>query len=202
MELTDLLPQVAAMLIGGLTTSLALGAFVRRPRGRAILGRTRPWAITLFGGASVALLVGGFYRGLQSVGSVEDAAALLASPWVFLLIGAVAGLPFALPGIVMTWSEERPGKVAARQQKAKKATRDDRLAYALDLVGQIQDVALTKREITASVTGEKGRILLFEGDLERQEGDRLVAALRTDLKGLGFERLEGKGPRGNWWAPV
>lgn len=202
MELTDLLPQVAAMLVGGLTTSLALGAFARRPRGRAILRRTKPWAITLFAGASVALVVGGFYRGLQTVSSVDDVSALLASPWTFLLVGAVAGLPFALPGIVMAWSEERPGKAAALKEKAKKATKQDRLSYALDLVGQIQEVSLTRREITASVTGEKGRVLLFEGELERQEGDRLVAALRTDLKQLGFERLEGKGPRGNWWAPV
>jgi hypothetical protein len=56
--------------------------------------------------------------------------------------------------------------------------------------------------VKASLTGDKGKVLMITGDLQRAEGDKLVAALRGELKGLGFQRVEGEGPKGKWWSPV
>lgn len=202
MDFRELLPHIVAMLGGGLATSLGLGVLARRGRGRALLGRTKLWAMLLLSTVSVGGLVGGFFWIFRKLTDSADSVGLLGSPWSFLLFGAVAGLPFSLPALWVAWSEERPEKKAAQREKVKKATKADRLAYAQDLARQIQEFALTKREITASVRGEKGNVLVFEGDLERQEGDRLTAALRADLEQLGFERIEGEGPKGNWWSRV
>jgi hypothetical protein len=76
------------------------------------------------------------------------------------------------------------------------------LKFAKDLVRQIEEFADTPRGVKASLTGDKGRVLMIAGDLQRAEGDKLVAALRGELKELGFQRVEGEGPKGKWWSPV
>jgi hypothetical protein len=51
------------------------------------------------------------------------------------------------------------------------------------------------------VGGDGGRVLVLEGDLDAAEGERLTAALRAELEGLGFRRVEGAGGKG-WWTRV
>ena len=201
-EFRDLAPHIVTMLLGGLASSLGLGVLIRRPRGKAFLSRVEWWGLALFAVASVATLVGGFYWLFRRLSEIPAVGSGFPSPFAFLLIGLGAGLPFSLPGALFAWSEQRPEKVAARERKAKAASRKDRLKYAQELVGQLKELSPTAREITATVEGDKGKVLVLKGDLDRQEGDRLVAALRGDLSDFGFQRVEGEGPKGKWWSRV
>ena len=97
---------------------------------------------------------------------------------------------------------EQRKEAEARARKAKAATKHDRLEFVQNLVRQIEEYADTPREVSASLTGDDGTVLLFKGDLERHEGDKLVAALRSELLEHGFTRVEGEGPKGKWWSRV
>jgi hypothetical protein len=43
---------------------------------------------------------------------------------------------------------------------------------------------------------------LFRGEVTREEGERLVAALRRDIDAVDFRRVEGKSAKGKWWVRV
>ena len=62
-------------------------------------------------------------------------------------------------------------------------------------------VTLPGYEWTSILHGHR-HVLYFEGDLASDQGEKLVAALRSEMKELGFKRVEGKGPRGDWWTNV
>ncbi|MCH7534108.1 MAG: hypothetical protein IIB36_20445 [Gemmatimonadetes bacterium] len=202
MELRELVPHMVAMVAGGLGASLGLSWSARKPRGRALLGRIKWWGVAVFATVAVGGLVGGFYWMFRRVSEHPNPEELFRSPWVFLLMGSVIGLPFSLPGVLTAWSDARPAKVAAREQKRKSATERDRLEFAHKLVEQIKEFSQTPREVSASLSDEKGTVLVFSGDLGREEGDRLVAALRDEMTDLGFKRVEGDGGRVKWWTRV
>jgi hypothetical protein len=201
-EFREFLPHLALMMAGGLGGSLGLGWLCRRPKGRALLSRTEVWALAAFGAVAVAGLVGAFYWMFSRITDGSGGQVALGSPPTFLLLGLIVGLPLSLPGIIATWSDSRPESIAERERRAKNATQEDRLKFAKDLVRQIEEFADTPRGVKASLTGDKGRVLMIAGDLQRAEGDKLVAALRGELKELGFQRVEGEGPKGKWWSPV
>jgi hypothetical protein len=200
----DFVPHMVMLLVGGTGTSLGLAWLARRPGGRARLRRTRPWGMALAGLVSVA--AGGLSL-LWMVRRVLDAGGpdvSLPSPWQLLLFGAGLGLPLALPGLLLVWSEERPEKVAERNRRIASATKDDRRAFAERLADQIRDASPRSRELSVQVGWEGGRILEFHGDLAREEGERLVAALRGEMRDLGFKRAEGgeQGGAPGWWTRV
>jgi hypothetical protein len=200
--LGDLIPHLSALLFGGLLSSFGLTALARRPGGRRVLGRINVWGITVFGILAVGGLVGGFFWLFAGIREGLGAESAIGSPMSYLLFGLVTGLPLSLPGVITAWSDARPEKVEARARKAKAATEQDRREFARNLVRQIEEFADVPRTISASLTGEDGTVLAFEGDLERKEGDKLVAALRGDLQANGFKRVEGEGPKGKWWSRV
>ena len=70
------------------------------------------------------------------------------------------------------------------------------------MVKQILDVSPRPRRLSASVGGDGGRVLRLEGDIDPAEGERLTAALRSDLAELGFKRVEGTGNASEWWSRV
>lgn len=142
-ELSDLVPHIGAMLLGGMASSLGLGVFSRRPRGRAFLSRVEWWALALFATGSVVTLGGGFYWLFLRLSAMSEVGSAFPSPVAFLLIGVGAGLPFSLPGVIFAWNEQRPEKLIARERKAKAASRKDRLEYAQELVGQLQEFSPT-----------------------------------------------------------
>lgn len=115
-------------------------------------------------------LLGGFYWLFLGIRAGFDADATVGSPLSYLLFGLVTGLPLALPGGITAWSDARPEKAEARARKAKAATKHDRLEFAEHLVRQIKEFAEVPREVSASLTGEDGTVLLFKGDLERHGG--------------------------------
>lgn len=197
-QLSQLLPHFAAVLIGGLATSLGVSIFARRPSGTRLLAKARWWGVTLYSLAAMGGVVAGFMWLNARMGDPEAAGRLLESPIVFLLFGLIIGAPFSLPVVLAAWNDSRPSKLAARKGKKERVTKADRLEFARTLEKQIADFAEDEREVTCSLRGDDGTILYFDGKLTRAEGDRLAAALKDDLVQLGFTRLEGD----RWWAKV
>ena len=196
----DLVPHMAAMLVGGITSSFGLAWIARTPRGQTLLSRIKVWGMVVFAVLAVGALVGGFYWLFSRIGRGFEVEETLGSPFRFLLLGLAAGLPLSLPGVITAWNDARPEKAAARAKKAQAASRSDRLDFAQNLVRQIKEYAETGREISASLTGDKGEVLLFEGDLERHEGDKLVAALKR-ASGARIRAGRGRGPQGQVVVP-
>ena len=58
------------------------------------------------------------------------------------------------------------------------------------------------RTIKVELQGDEGTVLFLQGEITRQEGERLVAALRTDIDAVDFRRVEGKSEKGKWWVRV
>ncbi len=138
---------------------------------------------------------------LRTVVSGAEVDGFLESPWFFLTFGLVVGLPFTLPVVTDVWREQHPSrKVTAARQKP--ASRQDRLEFAKELERQVREYGGDSRTIDVELHGDKGTVLFFKGDLTREEGERLVAALRGDFKAGGFQRVEGQGEHGKWWVRV
>ena len=202
MELSDFLAPLAAMLFGGLVASLGPSLLARRPSLRARLLRIKGWGLALYFAGSVAVASGAVLWFMRLIRLESEIAAPAGSVLLYLFFGLALGLPFSTPGVYSVWSSARSDSRAARKRRSRAATPKERLDYAEDLARQIRDVSPERSNLRASLAGEKERVLVFEGPLEREEGDRLVAAFRADMKELGFQRVEGEGTAGKWWSRV
>lgn len=200
--MSDFIPHLVFMLVGGLASSIGLGQFARSARGQAMLSSTRVWAMGLFTVVSLGAMGGAGWWMVRRVLDAADGPNPFGSPWLLLVFGLAIGLPMSLPQVLTTWSQLRPEKVAAREQKAADATREDREEYVTQLVEQIRNATTDDREMEGFTRGEDGRVLWLEGDLAREEGERLVAALRREMTEVGFTRVEVRGGKGNWWTKV
>lgn len=160
--------------------------------------RTKWWGVTLFSLLSMGGVLGGFAWAMRRFQENPETLSLQESPFVFLAVGLIVGLPFSIPSVLATWNELRPAKQEARRRKAKTASKGDRLKFAQDLERQIHEFSDGPRDVKGTLGGEKGRILIFKGKLSRAEGEKLVTALRSEMQELGFERVEGDG----WWSRV
>ena len=201
-SLDGFLPHLAALLIGGLGGSLGLTFGARTKRAQAVLLRV---SVLAMGVASVVTVGIGLYTLYRVGGSLLQTASVdlagVSVPLVFAL-GLSVGLPLGVPGLLAAWSEARG---QAREQAKKRAfvpTKDDRRAYAAQIVKQIIDASPRPREVAAKIAGDGGTVLRFEGDIDATEGERLTAALRADLKDVGFKRVEGLRGTKEWWARV
>lgn len=202
MSLSDLAPQIAALMAGGLGASLGLTWWARTERGRALLARLGGGAFAAACLAATALGVAAAYGLVRSLlrTAVNDPAAV--SPMGLLLLGLAVGVPLGLPGVVAIRVDARARARARLARENRVPTREDRRAYADQLVRQIHDVSPRPRELSASITGDGGTTLRFEGDIDSEEGDRLAKALRDDLRDVGFKRVEGRRGTHEWWSRV
>jgi hypothetical protein len=202
MDSSDLIMQVGSMFIGGSVGAFGVRFLVRRSAARSFIGRWPWWGLLLYYVAVAGVVLGGFFWILRMVLANPDAGGPLDSPWLFLGFGVIVGLPFTLTTVTGVWRDARDAKLRGKKTKTKPATRQERLAFAQDLQRQLREFADRDRHVEVGLRGEKGGVLLLQGDLSRQEGERLVKALRADLQALNFQRVEGEGEQGKWWAPV
>lgn len=194
------------MLVGGLVPSLGFMYLVRSARGRALLARTRGRTLALL----AVLVVGAcattvYFITVRILGSMHEAGPhhhRYPSAFVFLLFGLVVGLFLAVPPTVLAWVDERARARARSRRKSLAPTREERRTFAEDLARQIRELSVPRREVRVKVGGDGDRVLVVEGPLDAQEGERLTSALRSDLRELGFKRVEGSGGRNDWWTPV
>ena len=188
------------ILAGGLAGSFGISGLTRSKLGRAFIRRWRWWGLALYYLIVAGVLVTGLGWIMLSLISSMQLEGVLESPWFFLTFGVVVGLPFTLPAVTAVWREHHD---AQRQLKAKQkpASRQDRLNFAKDLERQLGEYG-DSRTIKVELQGDKGEVLVFRGDITREEGERLVAALRADLETVSIQRVEGAGEKGNWWARV
>lgn len=205
MDSTDVTPLLGwGMLIvaGGLVGSFGLNSIIKSRLGRAFIRRWRWWGIGLYYVVVVGGIVGGFgYVFALLLRSMDDASAL-ESPWIFLTFGLAAGLPFTLPPMTTIWREERSPRRAARE-KTKTVSAEERLEYAKELERQLAEYVGDMQAIAVRTSGDRRAVLQLEGDLDRERGERLVAALRADIEAHQFQRVEG-GPPGSkkWWVRI
>lgn len=194
-------PQIIALLLGGLTASIGTPWLLRTARGRALLVNMKRSSLALFALVSLGLGAGAVYwivtATLDSIGGQPE----LASPVVMLLLGLGIGLPMSLPGVVLARMDARAKDEKKRKLKDRVFTKDDRRAFAENLGCQVSEFSDPGREVKVTIGGDGGRVLLFEGDMSSEQAERLTAALRSDLKEVGFKRVED-GKSKNWWVPV
>ena len=194
---------MVAMLAGGLGISLSTTFMARSARGQARLLRSSGWTLALLALISVAMGVAAAYAAIRPVlDSAPGTGPVLGSPLRLFVLGALLGLPLSVPGIVMAWKDARADEKRRSKRRDSVPTKDDRRAYAEGLAQQIQDASDRPRELTVSVVEDGGRVLLLDGDIDPQEGERLTAALRTDLQELGFKRVKGGRAPKTWWSRV
>ncbi len=194
-------PQIVAMLLGGLSTSLGTTWLVRQPRGHEMLLKAKGAGIALFALASIGLGGGAIYWMVTSMLDSVGGPLQLASAGAMLLFGLAIGLPMSLPGVMLAWTDARANAEKKRKRKDRVVTKDDRRAFAEDLARQLRELGDPQRNVKVSIEGDGGTVLKLEGDLSAKEAERLTNALRADLKDVGFKRVEGS-KRKNWWTRV
>jgi hypothetical protein len=190
----------AAPLIAGLAASLGTTFWARGKRGQARLLTMSGWLLGLTSLVAVLAGVAAAWWLVHPMLNPGEGGWALPGPLSLAVVGVLVGLPLSVPAVVLSWRDAR-ARERTRRVRAR-ATKDDRRAYALDLVRQIQDVSPGTRTLQATVGGEGGTVLSFRGDLGAKEGERLTAALRVDLQELGFKRVEGESDGKSWWARV
>ena len=131
-------PQIVAMLLGGLSTSLGTTWLLRKPRGHEMLLNVKRAGIAVFAVVSVGLGGGAAYwmvtSMLDSIGGQPE----LASAGAMLRFGLAIGLPMSLPGVMLTWTDARADEEKKRKRKDRVVTKDDRRAFANDLARQLR----------------------------------------------------------------
>ena len=195
-------PHIIALLAGGLVSSLGMTHVARRERAAATLVKLNGWVFAL---VCFVLAAGGgaaaFWQ-LRSALAEQGPRLEGITPAQLLLFGLVIGIPLALPGVVFAWSDAHAKEKARKKRRDFVPTKDDRRKFADDVVRQIKDVSPKPRELRASVGDDGGRVLMLDGEIDAQEGERLTAALRADLAELAFKRVEGKHGTREWWSRV
>ena len=149
----------------------------------------------------MAIVVAGLGWVFRSVLTNLDASSLFESPWFFFTFGLVMGLPFTLPAVTDVWRQHREAQERAEKKK-KPTSRRERLEFAKDLERQLLEYVGDTRTITVNLQGDEGTVLFLQGEITRQEGERLVAALRADIDAVDIRRVEGKSEKGKWWVRV
>ena len=194
-------PQIVAMLVGGLSASLGTTWLLRKPRGREMFLKLSGLGVAVFGVVSLGLGGGAVYWIITAILDSIRGQPELASAGEMLLFGVAIGLPMSLPGVVSAWMGARAADEKRRKRKDRVVTKDDRREFAENLARQVRELSDPPREVNVRIGGDGGTVLKFEGDLSAKEAERLTAALRADLKEVGFKRVEGGTPK-NWWVRV
>ncbi len=204
MDSFDLMPVIGlSMLIlaGGLLGSFGANTVVRSGMGRAFVTKWRWWGVAIYFLVVVTVVVAGLGWVLRSLVANLNTDSLFESPWFFFTFGVVMGLPFTLSAVTGVWRQHRDAQARAEKKK-KPASREDRREFARDLERQLREFVGDTRTIKVELQGDEGTVLFLQGEITRQEGERLVAALRADIDAVDFRRVEGKSEKGKWWVRI
>jgi hypothetical protein len=199
--LTSLLALSGAVIVGGAASSLGLGALFRSRVGRRAIARVPLWGLVTYFVVVGAVIGSGIWWLSRAIGRLGEVGPALESPWFFLGFGIVVGLPFSLPAVTSVWRAGRRTS-ATDDGKPRQASRPERLAYAKELEQQLREVGGADRKFHVELKEDRGTVLFIGGDMTREEGERLVKALRTEMRGVDFVRVEGGGRNGKWWVRV
>ena len=202
LPLRELAPQMIALLVGGLAASLgpAWAARSRRFQPKiAKLGRPLFTLLCLIVAAVGIISAYALVLPLLETATLSPASTSTAR---LFLLGLAVGLPLALPGIVAGRAEAVRRERVRKEREERTSTREDRVKYAEELVGQIREISPDRQDVEASLEGKDGRILRLSGTIGAREGERLTAALREDLAAVGFRRVEGGSGSAKWWSRV
>jgi hypothetical protein len=200
-ELLPILGLSMLILAGGIVSSLGVNSLWRSRRGRAFVRRWRWWGLAMYYVVVMGVVVVGVGWVLRTIVANLGNDTLLDSPWFFVTFGVVMGLPFTLAAVTGIWREHRE-ETARADKKKKPASRQDRLEFAKGLERQLREYVGDSRTITVELDGDGGTVLLLRGEVTREEGERLVAALRRDIDAVDFRRVEGNSNKGEWWVRV
>lgn len=197
----SLVALAVATLAGGIFGSFGVNALIRTALGRRLIARWRLWGVFLYAGVVMGVVIGGVGWIFQRLLGAEDPQRVLGSPWPFLAFGFLGGLPFTIPNLITVWRSRRTEDPETQRPEA---TVEDRVRFAKDLERQIREFVENDREIRVELGGEKRRTLFLHGDITRQQAERLVRALRTEIQAVDFARVEGDGgAKGTkWWVRV
>ena len=200
----SILSLSGAMIVGGALGSFGLNSVVRSRRGRALLQRWRWWGVMLYYLAVTGVVVGGFAWVLRIAfggdGAAAGATASLQSPLVFFGFGVIVGLPFTLLTVTSVWRREN--RPAEPDGPKRKVTKKERTEYAKDLERQLTEYGGEAAAYRVQLREDKGQVMVISGGMTREQAERLVAALRTEMQGLGFQRVEGRAAERDWWVRV
>ncbi len=201
LELMPIIGLSMLILAGGVLSSFGANSVVRSGVGRAFVTRWRWWGLMIYYLIIMAVVVTGLGWVLRSLIANLDPESLFDSPWFFFTFGVVIGLPFTLPAVTGVWRQDR--EQSARAEKKKKPTsRQERLEFAMGLERRLKEYVGDTRTIQVEIQGDEGNVLYFRGEITREEGERLVAALRADIDAVDFRRVEGRSEKGKWWVRV
>ena len=201
LELMPLIGLSMLILAGGVLSSFGANSVVRSGMGRAFVTRWRWWGLAIYYLIIMTVVVVGLGWVLRSLVANLDAESLLDSPWFFFTFGVVMGLPFTLPAVTGVWRQHRE-QLARAEKKKKPTSRQERLEFAMGLERQLKEYVGDKRTIQVELKGDEGNVLYFRGEITREEGERLVAALRADIDAVDLRRVEGRSEKGKWWVRV
>ncbi len=200
-ELMPIIGLSMLILAGGLLGSFGANTVVRSGMGRAFVTKWRWWGVAIYFLVIVTVVVAGLGWVLRSLVANLNTDSLFETPWFFFTFGVVMGLPFTLSAVTGVWRQHRDAQARAEKKK-KPASREDRREFAKDLERQLREFVGDTRTIKVELQGDEGTVLFLQGEITRQEGERLVAALRADIDAVDFRRVEGKSEKGKWWVRV
>ncbi|MCZ6856688.1 MAG: hypothetical protein O7F70_01680 [Gemmatimonadetes bacterium] len=200
-ELMPIIGLSMLILAGGLLGSFGANTVVRSGMGRAFVTKWRWWGLAIYFLVVMTVVVTGLGWVLRSLVANLDIDSLFESPWFFFTFGVVMGLPFTLPAVTGVWRQHREAQARAEKKK-KPASRQERVEFAKDLERQLREYVGDTRTIKVELQGDEGTVLFLQGEITRQEGERLVGALRADIDAVDFRRVEGKSEKGKWWVRV
>ncbi len=200
-ELMPIIGLSMLILAGGLLGSFGANTVVRSGMGRAFVTKWRWWGVAIYFLVIVTVVVAGLGWVLRSLVANLNTDSLFETPWFFFTFGVVMGLPFTLSAVTGVWRQHRDAQARAEKKK-KPASREDRREFAKDLERQLREFVGDTRTIKVELQGDEGTALFLQGEITRQEGERLVAALRADIDAVDFRRVEGKSEKGKWWVRI
>jgi hypothetical protein len=200
MDRGTLITLLALTFVGGMVGNFGPGLLMRTKRGRAIITELKWWGVGLYFLAVGAVVVTVITWAYISVVNDQQAGAALESPLFFFTFGLAAGLPFTLTTLFSIRRAERIARERARRKKP--ASKRERLDFAENLEDQLREFSDDLKDARVKVKGKESTVVAIHGGVTREQAERLVNVLRSDLLDLGIQRVESGDEDDKWWVRV